>query len=98
MTNTFVKQEKSIQLTARDLGIFDSIEKEGAKTASEISMYFWPDKSKESNAAFQRIRRLTEAGYLKHGNPKLLYLTDQGKEVLVAKKQTQSVEEAKPNA
>lgn len=91
MKFTLVK-DRSVQLTDRDLVIFQLIQSEGAKTAAELTDRFWGGKSVKAKAGFQRIRALMEAGLLER-HPHLLYLSDQAKELLP---KPSSVGEAKP--
>ncbi len=93
MTDNF-RGKYPIQLNDRDFEIFRLIRSDGAKTSADLSRHFWNEKSQKAHAAFQRLRRLVDTGFLEHGNPKLLYLTEKAKEVL-AKKSTTGVE---PNA
>ena len=76
MKNTFAGHKDSDQLKPRDLEIFRFIETYGAKTSSELSSAFWNEKSRKAHAGFQRIRKLIEAGFLCHGDPRLLHLSD----------------------
>ena len=71
-----------VQLSERDFEIFRLIQSDGAKTSAEIEKRFWDRKSRKAKAAFQRIRRLIEAGLLERGNPKLLYLSDRVQKLL----------------
>jgi hypothetical protein len=71
-----------IQLSERDFEIFRLIQFEGAKTSAEIEKRFWDGKSRKAKAAFQRLRRLVEAGLLVRGNPRFLYLTDHARNLL----------------
>ena len=71
-----------IQLSERDFEIFRLIQFEGAKTSAELEKRFWDGKSRKAKAAFQRIRKLIEAGLLERGNPKLLYLSDRAQKLL----------------
>jgi len=71
-----------IQLSKRDFEIFRLIQSDGAKTSAELERHFWDGKSRKAKAAFQRIRKLVEAGLLERGNPKLLYLSDGAQKLL----------------
>lgn len=71
-----------IQLSERDFEILRLIRSDGAKTSAEIERRFWSGKSRKAKAAFQRVRRLIEAGLLVRGNPKLLYLSDHARNLL----------------
>lgn len=93
-----MKQFHALQLTPRDMEIFETLQTFGPKSSAEISKTFWNENSRRAKAAFQRIRKLIESGFLERPDPKLLYLTDRGKAALTRKNSTQSVEEAKPNA
>ena len=73
---------RSVQLTARDLLIFQLLQAEGAKTSADLSSQFWDSHSKKAKAGFQRIRLLIEFGFLERGNPKLLYLSETAKQIL----------------
>ena len=73
---------RSVQLTARDLLIFQLLQAEGAKTSADLSRCFWDGHSKKAKAGFQRIRLLIEFGFLERGNPKLLYLSESTKQIL----------------
>lgn len=80
-------KSSALQLTDRDYAIFRLIRSDGAKTSAEIEKQFWDGKSRKAKAAFQRIRRLIEAGLLERGNPKLLYLSDHARNLLVQEPQ-----------
>jgi len=84
-----------IQLNDRDFKIFQLIRSEGAKTSTDLEKQFWSGKSKKAKAAFQRIRKLVEAGLLDRGNPKLLYLSDCARNLLTQKDAMPWVEEVK---
>ena len=73
---------RSVQLTARDLLIFQLLQAEGAKTSADLSLCFWDNRSKKAKAGFQRIRLLIEFGFLERGNPRLLYLSESAKQLL----------------
>ena len=73
---------RSVQLTARDLLIFQLLQAEGAKTSANLSSQFWDSHSKKAKAGFQRIRLLIEFGFLERGNPRLLYLSESAKQIL----------------
>ena len=73
---------RSLQLTARDLLIFQLLQAEGAKTSADLSSQFWDSHSKKAKAGFQRIRLLIRFGFLERGNPKLLYLSESAKQIL----------------
>ena len=73
---------RSVQLTARDLLIFQLLQAEGAKTSADLSRCFWDNRSKKAKASFQRIRLLIEFGFLERGNPRLLYLSESAKQLL----------------
>ena len=73
---------RSVQLTARDLLIFQLLQAEGAKTSADLSGQFWDSHSKKAKAGFQRIRLLIEFGFLERGNPRLLYLSESAKQIL----------------
>ena len=73
---------RSVQLTARDLLIFQLLQAEGAKTSADLSLCFWDNRSKKAKAGFQRIRLLIEVGFLERGNPRLLYLSETAKQIL----------------
>ena len=73
---------RSVQLTARDLLIFQLLQAEGAKTSADLSRCFWDNRSKKAKAGFQRIRLLIRFGFLERGNPKLLYLSESAKQIL----------------
>lgn len=73
---------RSVQLTARDLLIFQLLQAEGAKTSADLSRCFWDNRSKKAKAGFQRIRLLIRFGFLERGNPKLLYLSESTKQIL----------------
>ena len=73
---------RSLQLTARDLLIFQLLQAEGAKTSADLSRCFWDNRSKKAKAGFQRIRLLIRFGFLERGNPKLLYLSESAKQIL----------------
>ena len=73
---------RSLQLTARDLLIFQLLQAEGAKTSADLSSQFWDSHSKKAKAGFQRIRLLIEVGFLERGNPRLLYLSETAKQIL----------------
>jgi len=87
-----------IQLNDRDFKIFRLIRLEGAKTSADIEKCFWDGKSKKAKAAFQRIRKLVDAGLLDHGNPKLLYLSDRARNLLTQQDRRPWVEEVKQSA
>ena len=89
--NDNFRDKYPIQLNDRDLEIFRLIRSDGAKTSADLSRHFWNEKSQKAHAAFQRLRRLVDTGFLEHGNPKLLYLTEKAKEIL-AKKSAAGVE------
>ncbi len=67
---------RPLHLTERDFEIFRRICSDGAQTSAAIEKRFWDGKSRRAKAAFQRIRKLVEAGFLEHGDPRLLYLSD----------------------
>lgn len=71
-----------IQLRERDFEIFRLIRSEGARTSAKLEKRFWNGKSRKAKAAFQRIRKLIEAGLLERGDPKLLYLSDYARSLL----------------
>ena len=73
---------RSVQLTARDLLIFQLLQAKGAKTSADLSRCFWDNRSKKAKAGFQRIRLLIEFGFLERGNPRLLYLSESAKQIL----------------
>ena len=73
---------RSVQLTDRDLSIFQLLQAEGAKTSADLSRCFWDGHSKKAKAGFQRIRLLIRFGFLERGNPKLLYLSETAKQIL----------------
>ena len=73
---------RSVQLTTRDLLIFQLLQAEGAKTSADLSRCFWDNRSKKAKAGFQRIRLLIEFGFLERGNPRLLYLSECAKQLL----------------
>ena len=73
---------RSVQLTERDLLIFQLLQAEGAKTSADLSIQFWDSHSKKAKAGFQRIRLLIEVGFLERGNPRLLYLSESAKQIL----------------
>ena len=73
---------RSVQLTARDLLIFQLLQASGAKTSADLSNQFWDGHSKKAKAGFQRIRLLIRFGFLERGNPKLLYLSESTKQIL----------------
>ena len=73
---------RSVQLTDRDLLIFQFLKAEGAKTSADLSSQFWDSHSKKAKAGFQRIRLLIRFGFLERGNPKLLYLSESAKQIL----------------
>jgi hypothetical protein len=73
---------RSVQLTARDLLIFQLLQATGAKTSAELSGKFWDSHSKKAKAGFQRIRLLIKFGFLERGNPRLLYLSENAKQIL----------------
>ena len=73
---------RSVQLTARDLLIFQLLQAKGAKTSADLSRCFWDNRSKKAKAGFQRIRLLIEFGFLERGNPRLLYLSEAAKQIL----------------
>lgn len=79
---TFAAKQSAIQVNSRDLEILRFVQSGSAKTSGEIEKKFWNEKSRESHAGFQRIRKLIETGYLERGNPKLLYATTKAKELL----------------
>ena len=81
MNNTFAARHSTC-LTDRDIEILKLIQSEGAKTSVDLDQKFWAEKSQKSHAGFQRIRKLVEAGFLEHGNPRLLYLSDEAKKFL----------------
>ncbi len=87
-----------IQLNDRDFKIFQLIRSDGAKTSADIEKCFWNGKSRKAKAAFQRIRKLVEAGLLDHGNPKLLYLSDRARNLLTQQDRRPWVEEVKQSA
>lgn len=72
-----------IQLSERDFEIFRLIRLDGARTSAELERRFWDGRSRKAKAAFQRIRKLIEAGLLERGNPKLLYLSDHARNLLI---------------
>ena len=72
-----------IHLNDRDFEIFRLIRCDGAKTSADLEKRFWDGKSRKAKAAFQRIRKLIEAGLLERGNPKLLYLSDHARNLLI---------------
>lgn len=76
------QRSTALQLTDRDYAIFRLIRSDGAKTSAEIEQQFWDGKSRKAKAAFQRIRRLIDAGLLERGNPKRLYLSDHARNLL----------------
>ncbi len=82
MTGNF-QDKYPIQLNHRDFEIFKLIRLDGAKTSAELEKRFWDGKSRKAKAAFQRIRKLIEAGLLERGNPKLLYLSDHARNLLI---------------
>ena len=73
---------RSLQLTNRDLLIFQLLQAEGSKTSADLSSQFWDSHSKKAKAAFQRIRLLIRFGFLERGKPKLLYLSESAKQIL----------------
>ena len=73
---------RSLQLTDRDLLIFQLLQAEGGKTSADLSGQFWNNRSKKAKAGFQRIRLLIRFGFLERGNPKLLYLSESAKQIL----------------
>ena len=73
---------RSVQLTARDLLIFQLLQAEGGKTSADLSGQFWNNRSKKAKAGFQRIRLLIRFGFLERGNPRLLYLSESAKQIL----------------
>ncbi len=73
---------RSVQLTARDLLIFQFLQAKGAKTSADLSNQFWDGHSKKAKAGFQRIRLLIRFGFLERGNPRLLYLSESAKQIL----------------
>ncbi len=73
---------RSVQLTARDLLIFQLLQAEGGKTSADLSSQFWDSHSKKAKAGFQRIRLLIESGFLERGDPRLLYLSETAKQIL----------------
>lgn len=94
MKHTFAGT-KTILLTPRDLEIFKLIATEGPVTPRDLDQKFWGLSSQKSHAGFQRIRKLIDSGYLKRGNPKLLYLSERAHELLRKKVDHQSVEGVK---
>ncbi len=97
MTGNF-QGKYPIRLNDRDLEIFRLIRSDGAKTSADLEKRFWYGKSKKAKAAFQRIRKLVEAGLLDRGNPKLLYLSDCARNLLTQKDAMPWVEEVKQSA
>ena len=87
-----------IQLSERDFEIFRLIRSDGAKTSAELERHFWDGKSRKAKAAFQRIRKLIEAGLLERGNPKLLYLSDHAEKLLLHPNAPLWAEEVKQSA
>jgi hypothetical protein len=73
---------RTVQLTARDLLIFQLLQAKGAKTSADLSRCFWDNRSKKAKAGFQRVRLLIEFGFLERGNPRLLYLSESAKQIL----------------
>lgn len=90
--------QNPIQLSERDFEIFRLIRSDGAKTSAEIERRFWNGKSRKAKAAFQRIRKLIEAGLLERGDPKLLYLSDCAQKLLARPNAPVWVEEVKQSA
>lgn len=76
----------SIRLTERDFELFQYLETNSPKTATEISREFWKDKSDMSHAGQKRILRLASFGLLERGNPQLLHLSEFGRCVLSQKR------------
>ena len=87
-----------IQLSERDFEIFRLIRSDGAKTSADLERRFWDGRSRKAKAAFQRIRKLIEAGLLERGNPKLLYLSDRAQKLLAHPNAPLWVEEVKQSA
>ena len=86
-----------IQLNRRDFEILRLIRSDGAQTSADLEKRFWDGKSRKAKAAFQRIRKLVEAGLLERGNPKLLYLSDRAQNLLIQETRPW-VEEVKQSA
>ena len=81
MTGNF-QSKYPIHLNDRDFEIFKLIRCDGAKTSADLEKRFWDGKSRKAKAAFQRIRKLIDAGLLERGNPKLLYLSEHAQSLL----------------
>ena len=90
--------KQPIQLSERDFEMFRLIQSEGAKTSADLAQQFWNGKSQKAKAAFQRIRRLIEAGLLERGNTKLLYLSDRAEKLLAHPNPPRWAEEVKQSA
>jgi len=98
MGNTNAETVHPLQPTDRDLQILRFVKSNGAKTSSDLAKRFWNEKSRKAHAGFQRIRKLIQTAFLERGNPKLLYLSERGKQLLIERQQPQRVEEVKPSA